>query len=414
MKLIIHRGANQIGGSVIELSTEKSRIILDIGQELPNLYERDMNRLPNLPLVKGLYKGEKNNIDAIFISHSHGDHIGLFPYINESIPIFIGKDSSNIYNMTSKFTGKHWLLSPKGFLQNKKPIYVGDFQVTPYLVDHSGYDAYAFVISANGKSVVYTGDIRDHGKKGKLTLAFQNALPRSPDAILMEGTMFGRLDESLKTEDEIQEEAAQIMSLNTKPVLVLQSTTNIDRLVAMYNAAKTINRQFVIDIYAANILSCVSGNVRNILKKVKVIYPAELTNRMFESKEEDLMYRFSSKKITIKELNDNPHYCMLVRSSMMGILKNLEKIEGGTFIYSMWEGYKIRPDIKRVIDFVNERKMEQISLHTSGHGGISTLKKIVNGCKPKMVIPVHTEWKSRFKEYFENVCSVDDGEVINI
>ena len=34
MNIHIHRGQNQIGGSVIEISTESARIFLDIGIEL--------------------------------------------------------------------------------------------------------------------------------------------------------------------------------------------------------------------------------------------------------------------------------------------------------------------------------------------------------------------------------------------
>ncbi|MDK2801679.1 MAG: ribonuclease [Clostridiales bacterium] len=34
MNIIIHRGTHQIGGSCIELSTQNTRIIFDVGQEL--------------------------------------------------------------------------------------------------------------------------------------------------------------------------------------------------------------------------------------------------------------------------------------------------------------------------------------------------------------------------------------------
>ena len=34
MNIRIHRGQNQIGGSIIEVSTEQARVFLDIGIEL--------------------------------------------------------------------------------------------------------------------------------------------------------------------------------------------------------------------------------------------------------------------------------------------------------------------------------------------------------------------------------------------
>ena len=40
-----------------------------------------------------------------------------------------------------------------------------DFKVTAYNVDHSAYDSLAFVIEAEGKRLLYSGDLRMHGRK---------------------------------------------------------------------------------------------------------------------------------------------------------------------------------------------------------------------------------------------------------
>lgn len=36
MKIIIHRGIDQIGGCITEIATNKARILIDLGQNLPN------------------------------------------------------------------------------------------------------------------------------------------------------------------------------------------------------------------------------------------------------------------------------------------------------------------------------------------------------------------------------------------
>lgn len=69
MKTIIHRGQNQIGGNIIEISTNTTKILLDVGLELDD----DSNQ--TLPDISGLF--DYAGYDAIFISHYHGDHIGL-------------------------------------------------------------------------------------------------------------------------------------------------------------------------------------------------------------------------------------------------------------------------------------------------------------------------------------------------
>jgi ribonuclease J len=42
------------------------------------------------------------------------------------------------------------------------------FAVTPYLIDHSGFDAVAYLIEADGKRLFYSSDFRGHGRKSML------------------------------------------------------------------------------------------------------------------------------------------------------------------------------------------------------------------------------------------------------
>ncbi len=49
MKIKIHRGQNQIGGNIVELSTEKTKILFDVGLEL------DDEKNKTLPDIKGLF-----------------------------------------------------------------------------------------------------------------------------------------------------------------------------------------------------------------------------------------------------------------------------------------------------------------------------------------------------------------------
>lgn len=414
MKIIIHRGSHQIGGTIIELATKNTRIILDAGEVLPSIDEvTKVDSVEEISL-KGLFKGDKKGVDGVFISHGHGDHIGMISYLNEEIPIFMGEKTADIYNMTGKFIGRKSFIKSTIFLEHEKPILIGDFVIIPYLVDHSAYDSYAFIIYGEGKSAIYTGDIREHGNKARLTSYFRSKIPVNADVLLMEGTMLGRQDEKIETENEISNRAEIIMTETEKPVFVMQSATNIDRLVAMYNGAKESGRIFVIDIFTANIIETVGGSVSNILRKSRIIYPKQLTQRMYDCGENELMNKFAHKKIKIDELNGINNYCMLIRSSMLSILENLKGIDGSTLIYSMWRGYEEREDVKRILDFARSKNVEIKYLHTSGHAGIKTLQNIVSSCSPKRIVPIHTEHPEGYKELFQNVHLIKDGEWIKI
>ena len=88
MQLTVYRGTREVGGTCIELSTKRSRLILDVG--LP-LFDADREPLDSfqlrrmekddllakgiLPCVSGLFEGGPAP-DAILLSHAHLDHIG--------------------------------------------------------------------------------------------------------------------------------------------------------------------------------------------------------------------------------------------------------------------------------------------------------------------------------------------------
>ena len=133
MKVNVIRGSGQIGGSIIEISTDKTKIILDAGLEL----EEGKNKtLPNIPSLFE-YKG----YDGVFITHYHMDHMGLAYNIHKDIPLYLGEKSAKIINASDKYK-RVQAIKPSGFLQDNKKITIGDIEITPYLCDHSAFDSY--------------------------------------------------------------------------------------------------------------------------------------------------------------------------------------------------------------------------------------------------------------------------------
>ena len=93
MKIIIHRGTHEIGGSCVEIQSKKSRILIDIGVPLVkkdgdrfNFKEHENKPGPELvkekvlPDIGGVYAWDtdKKLIDGVLISHPHIDHYGFF------------------------------------------------------------------------------------------------------------------------------------------------------------------------------------------------------------------------------------------------------------------------------------------------------------------------------------------------
>ena len=406
MKIIIHRGAKQIGGTCIEISSKEARLIFDVGEELPDIYNPD--KAKSILTVDDLFKDSaitRNKIDGVFISHNHGDHIGLIENVRPEIPIFIGKLAAEIHNTICDFISKDNKIISKIYLEHETSIIIKDIIVTPFLIDHSAYDAYAFLIESNGEKIIYTGDFRRHGAKGKFTeYLAKSPKAHCPDVLLIEGTNLYKNDFVAETENKMGEKAEAFMRKIKGNVFVLQSTTNIDRLEQIYEACRKTNRTLIVDIFTAHILSNIPDKKFN---DIKIFYPFWLTQNMFKSVEgSNKMYKFHSRKLPNEELKSLKDLCILVRENMLSDIQKRMNYDDAGLIYSKWEGYKVNKKTNEFVDFFKEKE----SIHTSGHADVQTIKDFIIELDPIKIIPVHTETPEKYKELFnERTELVDDN-----
>jgi len=98
MKITIHRGINQIGGCITEISTEKTKIFIDLGHNLPKGDKPVNDTKANKETIKELTKDCK----AIFYTHYHGDHIDLYKFVPDTIPQYIGEVAKQVMLCKSK------------------------------------------------------------------------------------------------------------------------------------------------------------------------------------------------------------------------------------------------------------------------------------------------------------------------
>jgi ribonuclease J len=141
-------------------------------------------------------------------------------------------------------------------LEDRKTIHLGPFAITPFLVDHSAFDAYAMLIEANGRRLFYSGDIRAHERKAALFERLVSNPPRPVHVMLMEGSSLGRLGpgQLFPTEGEIEKRLVE----RFRPaglVGICSSAQNIDRVVSIHRACKRTGRTFVLDLYALEVLA---------------------------------------------------------------------------------------------------------------------------------------------------------------
>ena len=381
MNINIIRGKNQIGGNIIEISTEKTKILLDAGLELD---DEKQNELPDIPELF-----EYAGYDAVFVSHYHGDHLGLVYRAHKDIPVYIGEGAFNITKASDNYKGIE-TITPKGFLRHKEDIIVGDITVTPFLCDHSAFDSYMLLCKSGEESVLYTGDFRSNGRKPFSMLL--NSLPKKINKLICEGTTFSREGFFAETEKSLEEKAVKLFSENKGPVFILQSSMNIDRIVTMYRASKKTGRIFLEDAYMAGITTAAGEHIPN--PKFSDVY-AFITS---PSK-----YEFVSKykRKVGKDRISKMHFAMCVRTTMLSYLKSLSEkmsFENGLLVYSFWSGYKNGENMKEFLSECKTLGLKTETLHTSGHADENAVRKLIETVNPDVIIPVHTENAERFKE----------------
>lgn len=406
----IHRG-NQIGGCITEIRTEKTRILIDFGEELPGSKNEEKFEFP----------WEERPVDAVFFTHYHGDHIGRFAEACQHTDVYMSELSRevlvNIHGYLAANLPKlaKWkpeeaqlredaeehrkalnilngervhTFRPQEKETKKETIPIGDICVTPVWVDHSAADACMFLIDTRDKRILHTGDFRGHGIQGEDGKAMCDAVSRmreerTIDVLITEGTMMSRRDEKPYSEEDLFQSADRLLQEH-KQVFLIISSTNLDSIQTFYWAAAKWNRP----VYVYN------GYFKSQLE----------TLGKYASQRWDMPAMEDVEQIKAQspdQLKDG--FVAITKANEMGT--ELVKQFGGSHpavVYSMWPGYYLRKLDTALCDFVEGCKKEHFPvypltdnsywpLHTSGHASPELIEQVINAAEPRELFPIHTE-----------------------
>lgn len=81
------------------------------------------------------------------------------------IPVYFADISRKILETVFTFTSKGNITHDTIDIQDQVPIKIKDITVIPYIVDHSAYNSFMFLVLADNKKILYTGDYRNTGYK---------------------------------------------------------------------------------------------------------------------------------------------------------------------------------------------------------------------------------------------------------
>ena len=413
MEIKIHRGLDQIGGCITEIWTDSSRVFIDFGQNLPSNGKTATPEEDALMVADIIRNNEKEH-QAVFYTHAHEDHVGLFRYI--PLEQYIGEGSKELllikyrtllerYEMAidechqlqegskeneelqeeNYRTTKGLIDKLKAFKTWKRtalkespsPITIGDIRVTPFFTCHSIYDAHMFLVEADGKRIWHTGDYRQHGYMGKGLLPMLRRYATDIDVLITEGTMLKRKDKCIH-ESEVSRKMECVMQA-FKYVFVLTSATDIERLASIKVAAENANKPLcILSLFMKRTMEFFTERQSSLSRGLFSFAPLYYTDKLYD--------KLKRKGFTV----------VVGTSQADKVKKLLDRLpqEETLFIYSTWDGYyKNAEQVKANSKYKEFREMfhNVVDIHTSGHADKATIRKVIETLCPKEVICIHKE-----------------------
>lgn len=412
MEITIHRGSKEIGGTCIQLSTDNTKILLDLGLPLSN----ESSKID----LSGV------DIDAVLVSHPHQDHYGLINSIDSSVPVYIGEVGKNLIDATRTLIRKELHDNNFRYLRKNETFDVGDFKVTPHLVDHSAVDAYAFLIEVEGKRIFYSGDFRAHGRKSVLFDRMLKSPPEDIDLLFMEGTMMQRSNDDFPTESAVEDKIFETINNQENISFIISSSQNIDRIVSAYRACLRAKKILVIDFYTAWVLE----QIKMVSKSVPAMdwdnIMVYADGRQYETVKNNPEFfgnfknRVFKCRVHEKEMEEEPSkYLYFSKMSKFKTMEKHKKDKPVIVIYSQWMGYlKCSNEdywgAEEIAAYPDDPQINFVYAHTSGHATLDDLKSFAKALKPKNLVPIHTEYGEEFKKHFDNVVELKDNIIFNL
>jgi ribonuclease J len=401
-------------------------------------------------------------VDGVILSHGHMDHFQHVAMLDEGIPIFcaattkaimeaaeeIGKGGfgADVINVSKRslstlaggafFPGAHRVVSesvPRAIklVGLRERFEAGAMHAELYPVDHSVPGAAAIVLTTDdGRTIVYTGDLRFHGRAGHLTKAFSDALTNSaPDVLMAEGTRIDK--EEPDSEDTVREECTRLVS-QAKGALAMVGFAWKDttRYQTMLEVARETGRTLVVSAKLAYLLHKLNTlpdppaqtvseepDVRVYLKRkesmlyskgdyVGTKYDMGYAAKWDKKDSSTLRTEHYDSGVRAYQISADPgKYLLHLDFYELNELIDLRPPAGSVYISAVSEPFNMEMELdeKRLKHWlerfgINPPDCEPRYVHASGHASGPELLEMIRQIRPKMLIPVHTEHPKIFEQ----------------
>ena len=462
-------------------------LVMSLLPPLEGIYRDDMETLAlweqfrNAPLYRKL-----DHIEGVLLSHAHLDHSGHISFLRNDIPVystvataFIAKamqDSGKsdfdqqvcYFSSTVKECPTGWKqmafltsnmpkqqrqfcvadvdprhLSPEaiqfwswGFWEktSKQKGLISCNMETPkncsfnlrcFPVDHSIPGACAWGIETSSGWIIYSGDLRLHGKRAELTKRFiKEAAALRPRTLILEGTNVQRQKNVF--EYEVYEKALAAVANSEGLVIADFPPRDVDRLLTFLQIAKDTGKKLAIlpkDVYLLKTMALLEPQIPDIAREdCLVIYQDTIASKYPSLWMRNICQEYESKIVLADDIRSAQDQFILCFSFFdLNELPSICPKVGSLYLFSSSEPHDEEQEIdfRRLHNWLKHFELrgfglpvetggewqipdDERGLHASGHACGGDLLHVAQEIKPEILIPVHSEYSNFYVEHLSS------------
>ena len=360
-------------------------IVVDLGVTFP-----DMDSTPGVDLIFPditWLKERRNQIDAIFITHAHEDHVGAVGHLWSEIgaPVFARPFTAHLARMKMEDHG-HSPRNVKTVMKWPETIDVGPFKVGFAPISHSIPESSALVIDTPEGRVLHSGDFKidtDPGVGEPFDHEmFEDIAKNGIKALVCDSTNVfsmhpGRSEATLKTS------IAELIAKAPAMVVATTFASNVARLRTLAEAATSSGRSI-----------CLMG--RAMRKMVQAGLETGVLDDFPTVVSSDEAQDIPRQNLMLLCTGSQGERRAATAQLANGKFQGISLKEGDMVLFSSSTIPGNERDVIRIMNQFSEQGVDVVTdrmgdYHVSGHANRPDLMEMHKIIEPQMVIPMHGE-----------------------
>lgn len=389
--------------------TQKNVILIDMGQhETPDEFTKgayqtvvpaldDILKVPGSPDPK-----KENTLDAIFLTHSHSDHInGIYEYVRMGVklpPIYASEVTINMVKKGFVEKDIDWNLIPEFRpIKSGETVQIGAMKVEAFQAPHSIPGSFAYKVSNPHASLFHSGDIKaDHSSYlgESLNPEHMGEISKSGgvDVMTFDATATDREGFARQEKDLFDTYTELFEKYSDKQLIAPISAGHMERLATVIAAAEKVGKHVIINggsSMQSHIMGLSASGIRleELFPKIKV-----LSYKNPETEQLDLK---NTVTITTGIYGDpKAPFIKALRGQSTIFPMQKDAVVIAPLVGDRYEKLqKIIKESPRAANMTFITAMDRPDLYGSGHAQAEDFKYIAKLVAPKTVIPVHCSQK---------------------